>query len=462
MSYDVIVLGGGPGGYVAAERAGQAGLKTLLIEQRALGGTCLNEGCIPSKVLLNSAKIYHYTTEYGRKFGVVCQGSHVDQPAVVARKEKVIHTLVSGVGAAMKASHVEVVNASGMIRGRGDEGIQVEADGKVYTGKNLIIATGSRAFVPPIPGVKEGLASGFVMTNREALALKELPRRLAVIGGGVIGVEFATFYSHLGCQVTLVEGMANLLPQLDRELGQNLAQILKKQGVEVLTSAMVQSVEQAPQGLTVHIDQKGKEKAVSGEKVLCAIGRRPCWDGLFAPDLTPETRGRSLRVDDDFQTSIPGVYAIGDVSAVIQLAHVAAAQGIACVDRLCGAASATDLNVVPSCIYSSPEIAVVGLTEAEAKEQGINAVSGKCTMFGNARTVIEDPGRCFMKLVADRDTGRLIGAQLMCQHASDIISQLSAALVNGLTVRQLLAVMRPHPSFEEAMTEALERLAEKL
>lgn len=274
--------------------------------------------------------------------------------------------------------------------------------------------------------------------------------------------EFATFYANLGCRVTLIEGMDRLLPTMDRELGQNLGQILKKQGVEVLTSAMVQSVEQAPQGLTVHIDQKGKEKAVTGEKVLCAIGRRPCWDGLFAPDLTPETRGRSLRVNEDFQTSIPGVYAIGDVSAVIQLAHVAAAQGIACVDRLCGAASATDLNVVPSCIYSSPEIAVVGLTEAEAKEQGINAVSGKCTMFGNARTVIEDPGRCFMKLVADRDTGRLIGAQLMCQHASDIISQLSAALVNGLTVRQLLAVMRPHPSFEEAMTEALERLAEKL
>jgi len=285
---------------------------------------------------------------------------------------------------------------------------------------------------------------------------------LVIMGGGVIGVEFATFYANLGCRVTLIEGMDRLLPTMDRELGQNLGQILKKQGVEVLTSAMVQSVEQAPQGLTVHIDQKGKEKAVTGEKVLCAIGRRPCWDGLFAPDLTPETRGRSLRVDEDFQTSIPGVYAIGDVSAVIQLAHVAAAQGIACVDRLCGAASATDLNVVPSCIYSSPEIAVVGLTEAEAKEQGINAVSGKCTMFGNARTVIEDPGRCFMKLVADRDTGRLIGAQLMCQHASDIISQLSAALVNGLTVCQLLAVMRPHPSFEEAMTEALERLAEKL
>ena len=462
MSYDVIVLGGGPGGYVAAERAGQAGLKTLLIEQRALGGTCLNEGCIPSKVLLNSAKIYHYTTEYGRKFGVVCQGSHVDQPAVVARKEKVIHTLVSGVGAAMKASHVEVVNASGMIRGRDDEGIQVEADGKVYTGKNLIIATGSRAFVPPIPGVKEGLASGFVMTNREALALKELPRRLAVIGGGVIGVEFATLYSHLGCQVTLVEGMANLLPQLDRELGQNLAQILKKQGVEVLTSAMVQSVEQAAGGLCVHLEQKGKELTVTGEKVLCAIGRRAYFDGLFAAGLTPALNGKRLLVDESYQTSIPGVYAIGDASAAVQLAHVAAAQGTDCVERMCGGKGSIDLNVIPSCIYSAPEIAAVGLAEAEAREQGIPAVSGKCTLFSNARTIIEDPGRCFMKLVARTDTHELIGAQLMCQHASDMISQLSTAMVNRLTVEQLLTVMRPHPSFEEALGEAVENLASKL
>ena len=400
--YQLIVIGAGPGGYTAALEAAKLGLHTAVVERREVGGTCLNRGCIPTKTLLHASQVYRDAVD-GAPAGVHAGDITFDLAEMFAYKRGVSEKLRGGIHALLKGARVDLLEGS-----------------------------------------------------------DTLYESLVIMGGGVIGVEFATFYANLGCRVTLIEGMDRLLPTMDRELGQNLGQLLKKQGVEVLTSAMVQSVEQAPQGLTVHIDQKGKEKAVSGEKVLCAIGRRPCWDGLFAPDLTPETRGRSLRVDEDFQTSIPGVYAIGDVSAVIQLAHVAAAQGIACVDRLCGAASATDLNVVPSCIYSSPEIAVVGLTEAEAKEQGINAVSGKCTMFGNARTVIEDPGRCFMKLVADRDTGRLIGAQLMCQHASDIISQLSAALVNGLTVRQLLAVMRPHPSFEEAMTEALERLAEKL
>ena len=301
------------------------------------------------------------------------------------------------------------------------------------------------------------------MTSDELLEGTDTPyQSIVIIGGGVIGVEFATFYSHLGCQVTLVEGMANLLPQLDRELGQNLAQILKKQGVEVLTSAMVQSVEQAADGLCVHLEQKGKELTVTGEKVLCAIGRRAYFDGLFAAGLTPALNGKRLLVDESYQTSIPRVYAIGDASAAVQLAHVAAAQGTDCVERMCGGRGSIDLNVIPSCIYSAPEIAVVGLTEAEAREQGIPAVSGKCTLFSNARTIIEDPGRCFMKLVARTDTHELIGAQLMCQHASDMISQLSTAMVNRLTVEQLLTVMRPHPSFEEALGEAVENLASKL
>lgn len=301
------------------------------------------------------------------------------------------------------------------------------------------------------------------MTSDELLEGTDAPyASLVIIGGGVIGVEFATFYANLGVPVTLVEGMANLLPQMDRELGQNLAQILKKKGVEVLTSAMVQSLEAAEGGLCVHLKQKDKELTVTGEKVLCAIGRRAYFDGLFAPELQPALNGKRLLVDENYQTSIPGVYAIGDASSAVQLAHVAAAQGTDCVERMCGGAGKTDLSVIPSCIYSSPEIAAVGLTEAEAKEQGIAAVAGKCTLFSNARTIIEDPGRCFMKLVARTDTHEVIGAQLMCQHASDMISQISTAMVNHLTVEQLLSVMRPHPSFEEALSEAVEALAAKL
>ena len=225
---------------------------------------------------------------------------------------------------------------------------------------------------------------------------------------------------------------------------------------------MVQSLEETENGLAVHVVQKGTEKTVTGEKVLCAIGRRAYWDGVFADGLTPEVRGKSLQVDENFQTSIPGVYAIGDASSVVQLAHVAAAQGTACVERMCGVQDHVDLNVIPSCIYSAPEIAVVGITEAEAKEQGIPAVVGKCAMFGNARTVIEDPGRCFMKIVAHAETHEILGASLMCQHASDMISQISAAMVNRQTAEDLRRVMRPHPSFEEAMTEALDALAAKL
>ena len=456
--YQLLVIGAGPGGYTAALRAAKLGLHTAIVERREVGGTCLNRGCIPTKTLLHASQVYHDAAN-GASVGVHGALSY-DMGEMFAFKRSVSEKLRGGILSLLKSAKVDVLEGTAQITAPGQVSV-TGADGTrtAYTAERILAATGSVNVRPPIPG----LDLPGVMTSDELLEGTDTPyASIVIIGGGVIGVEFATFYSHLGCRVTLVEGMANLLPQLDRELGQNLAQILKKQGVEVLTSAMVRSLEQTGEGLCVYLEQKGKELTVTGEKVLCAIGRRAYFDGLFAPDLNPVLNGKRLLVDEDFRTSIPGVYAIGDVSAVIQLAHVAAAQGIACVNRMCGRQSATDLNVVPSCIYSSPEIAVVGLTEAEAKEQGINAVSGKCTMFGNARTVIEDPGRCFMKLVADRDTGRLIGAQLMCQHASDIISQLSAALVNGLTVGQLLSVMRPHPSFEEAMTEALERLAEKL
>ena len=457
--YQLIVIGAGPGGYTAALQAAKRGLHTAVVERREVGGTCLNRGCIPTKTLLHASQVYRDAVD-GAAMGVHAANATFDMGEIFAYKRGVSEKLRGGIHGLLKSAKVDLIEGVGRIAAPGQVDVTA-ADGTVnrHTTERILIATGSVNVRPPIPG----LALPGVMTSDELLeGCDRLYDSLVIIGGGVIGVEFATFYRNLGCAVTLVEGMDRLLPNMDRELGQNLQQIMKKQGVEVLTNAMVQSLEETENGLAVHVVQKGAEKTVTGEKVLCAIGRRAYWDGVFADGLTPEVRGKSLQVDENFQTSIPGVYAIGDASSVVQLAHVAAAQGTACVERMCGVQDHVDLNVIPSCIYSAPEIAVVGITEAEAKEQGIPAVVGKCAMFGNARTVIEDPGRCFMKIVAHAETHEILGASLMCQHASDMISQISAAMVNRQTAEDLRRVMRPHPSFEEAMTEALDALAAKL
>lgn len=459
MDYQLIVIGAGPGGYTAALRAAALGLHTAVVECREVGGTCLNRGCIPTKTLLHASQVYRDAVD-GASMGVHAANATFDMGEIFAYKRGVSEKLRNGIHGLLKSAKVDLIEGVGRIAAPGQVDVTA-ADGAVsrYTAERILIATGSVNVRPPIPG----LDLPGVMTSDELLeGCDRLYDSLVIIGGGVIGVEFATFYRNLGCAVTLVEGMDRLLPNMDRELGQNLQQIMKKQGVEVLTNAMVQSLEQTESGLAVHVLQKGAEKTVTGEKVLCAIGRRAYWDGVFAEGMNPETRGKSLKVDENFQTSIPGVYAIGDASSVVQLAHVAAAQGTACVERMCGVADHVDLNVIPSCIYSTPEIAVVGITETEAKERGVPAVVGKCTMFGNARTVIEDPGRCFMKIVAHAETHEILGASLMCQHASDMISQISAAMVNHQTAEELRRVMRPHPSFEEAMTEALDALASKL
>ena len=457
--YQLIVIGAGPGGYTAALRAAKLGLHTAIVERREVGGTCLNRGCIPTKTLLHASQVYSDAAE-GARMGVHAGNISYDMGEIFAYKRSVSDKLRQGIHALLKGAKVDVVEGTAQITAPGEVTVTAPDGAAVqYTAERILAATGSVNVRPPIPG----LELPGVMTSDELLEGTDKPyESLVIIGGGVIGVEFATFYSNLGCRVTLVEGMANLLPMMDRELGQNLAQILKKKGVEVLTSAMVQSLEPAEGGMCVHLRQMDKDVAVTGEKVLCAIGRRAYFDGLFAPEMMPALNGKRLLVDENYQTSIPGVYAIGDASSAVQLAHVAAAQGTDCVERMCGSKGTTDLRVIPSCIYSAPEIAVVGLTEAEAKEQGIPAVSGKCTLFSNARTIIEDPGRCFMKLVGRTDTREVIGAQLMCQHASDMISQISTAMVNHLTAEQLLSVMRPHPSFEEAMAEAVENLISKL
>ena len=457
----VIVIGGGPGGYVAAIRAAQLGAEVTVVEKQYLGGTCLNVGCIPTKCLLHSAELVEQIKTQGKDIGVEVEGVKVNFPQVIAHKNAISKQLTSGVAGLLKMNKVKKVD--GTAKFTGEKQLEVtKADGskETMTADAIIVATGSVNAQPPIPGLKE---NPNCIDSTGALSLEKLPQTMVVIGGGVIGLELACAYAAFGTKITVVEAMDHMLPMLDGDLTKIGVAHMKKMGMDFHLECPVQSVESSPVGAKVVCkDKSGKTVSFEAEKVLVAIGRKANTAGLdLAAGKIDNDKGRIL-VNDKMETNVPGVYAIGDVSAAVQLAHVAAAQGTDCVERMCGGKGSMDLNVIPSCIYSAPEIAVVGLTEAEAKEQGIPAVSGKCTLFSNARTIIEDPGRCFMKLVARSDTREIIGAQLMCQHASDMISQLSTAMVNHLTARQLLSVMRPHPSFEEALSEAVENLTAKL
>ena len=456
--YQLLIIGAGPGGYVAALHAARRGLKTAVIENREVGGTCLNRGCIPTKTLLHSSEIIAGING-GEKFGVGAERVHFDMSAIFARKREVSAKLSGGIEGMFRAAKVDLLRGTGTVTGSGTVKFVGEEGEKVITAERILLATGSVPARPPIPG----LDLPGVLTSDELLeGCDHLYDSLVIIGGGVIGVEFATFYADLGCKVTIIEGLDRLLPNMDRELGQNLSMILKKHGVDVYTNSLVANVEQDGDALKVNFTNKDKALSVSGEAVLCAIGRRPYTEGLFADGVGVEMNGRSIRVDENYETSLPGVYAIGDVSSKIQLAHVASAQGTDCVERMFGGKGMTDLSAVPSCIYCVPEIACVGITADEAKAAGREVVSGKYVMFSNGKTVIRDGDRAFMKVVADKATHVIVGAQFMCEHATDMISEMATAIVNGLTVEQMLKVLRPHPTFEEGVHDALEDVLAKL
>ena len=458
FDFDLLVIGAGPGGQTAALRAAKLGKRVAVAEAREPGGTCVNRGCVSTKTLLHSSELYRSALE-GAAVGVHAEGLRADLGEIFQNKLRVAQTLSAGVESMFRSARIPLLRGRAKIlephrvRVTGAEG-EIEV-----TAEAILIATGAEPIRLPLPGMDLPK----VLTSEELLRDPDhLYRSLVIIGGGVIGIEFACFFSDLGCDVTVLEGLDRLLPMLDRELGQNLALILKKKNVRVCTGALVERAEQTEGGVRVHFTVKGKPDFAEGEAVLCAVGRRAAWEGLFAEGLTPELDGRILKVNERYETSIPGVYAIGDVASNTQLAHVASAQGQAFAELFCGQESRVDMRVVPSCVYCRPEIAVVGLTDAEAKAAGIPVKTGKCVLGGNARTLIEDPGRSFMKVLAHAETGKILGAQLMCLNAPDMISQISQAIANGMTPRQLLLAMRPHPSFEEALTDALEDLAAKL
>ena len=451
--YGLLVIGAGPGGYEAALRAAKLGIRTAVIENRDVGGTCLNRGCIPTKSLLHAAEIAT-GLEKGGEWGIAAGNLSVDFAAVHRKKTEVTEKLRAGVEGLLKQKKVDILRGTGTILAPG----RAAVDGVEYGADHILIATGSVPARPPIPGLEHAVTSDDVLAPQERVY-----RSLVIIGGGVIGVELACVYQAMGCQVTIVEAMDRILPNMDREICQNMTMIFKRRGVAVHTGCMVSSVEKDPDGgLVVRYTCKDQPGEARGEAVLCAIGRRPNTEGLFGEGFSVDMERGRILVDGQFQTSMSGVYAIGDVSSKVQLAHVAAAQGIACVERLAGREPLTDVNCVPSCIYTSPEIASIGITADEAKAAGRAVKVGKALMSANGKTVIAAGERGFIKIVADASTGVVLGAQLMCERATDMLSELTAAVVNGLTAQQLARVMRPHPTFEEAVSAAVEDLLEKL
>ena len=452
--YQLIVIGAGPGGYEAAIRAAQLGLTTALIERREVGGTCLNRGCIPTKAMLHSAQLYREAANF-ELFGLHTENTSFDWAKVHQRKNDVVVKLRTGIEQLIKANKIDFFNNFASILGKND--VQLD-QGEVIRGENILIATGSVPARPPIPG----LDLPNVVTGDELLddphftQTDSLAKEILIIGGGVIGVEFASVFSSFGCHVTIVEAMERILPTMDREISQSLNMVLKKRGVSIHTGAMVEKLEQDENGLVCHFTEKGKAQAVPAQQVLVAIGRRPNTQGLFAEGFEVACERGRIVTDENFRTSVDSIYAIGDVTSKIQLAHMASAQGICAVHTIAGQKPPIDLRYVPGCIYTDPEIASVGITEDEAKQQGIPVKKGKFLMTGNGRSLIDEQERGFIKVLAHQETDVILGAQLMCSRATDIVAELATAIVNGLTCAQLAGVIRPHPTFCEGVTEAVE------
>ena len=452
--YQLIVIGAGPGGYEAAIRAAQLGLTTALIERRDVGGTCLNRGCIPTKAMLHSAQLYREAANF-ELFGLHTENTSFDWAKVHQRKNDVVVKLRTGIEQLIKANKIDFFNNSASILGKND--VQLD-QGEVIRGENILIATGSVPARPPIPGLDlpNVVTSDELLDDPHFTQADSLAKEILIIGGGVIGVEFAIVFSSFGCHVTIVEAMERILPTMDREISQSLNMVLKKRGVSIHTGAMVEKLEQDENGLVCHFTEKGKAQAVPAQQVLVAIGRRPNTQGLFAEGFEVACERGRIVTDENFRTSVDSIYAIGDVTSKIQLAHMASAQGICAVHTIAGQKPPIDLRYVPGCIYTDPEIASVGITEDEAKQQGIPVKKGKFLMTGNGRSLIDEQERGFIKVLAHQETDVILGAQLMCSRATDIVAELATAIVNGLTCAQLAGVIRPHPTFCEGVTEAVE------
>lgn len=444
MMSDLIIIGAGPGGYEMAAHAAHRGLSVLLVEKDKLGGTCLNRGCIPTKALCRQAELLNFLRE-APAFGVTTGEVKVDYAVAVARKNQVVDNLRDGVSLLLKNDLITIVHGEATIVDKH----HVAVDGTVHEGRNIVIATGSAPKMLPIPG------ASWAITSDELLEMDKLPSTLCVVGGGVIGMEFAAIFAAYGVEVSVVEYCKEILPPFDKEVAKRLRTVLSRRGINFYTQAAVTSILTDDDGLEVCFEQKGKPKSVMADKVLMAVGRQPVLPaGVSELGLTVE-RG-AIVVDDHMMTSVEGVYAIGDVNARTMLAHAATAQGRVALAHILGEPSSIDLGVVPGAVFTQPEMAMVGLTEEQCEQQGLD-VSVRKTFFrsnGKAMAMGETDG--LVKMIVDNATRRVLGCHICGPHAADLIQEVALAMSAHLTVEHIASTIHGHPTLGEVLAAACE------
>ncbi len=446
---DLAIIGGGPAGYVAAERAAARGLDIILFEKKDLGGVCLNEGCIPTKTLLYSAKVYDYA-KHGDKYGVYAPDATFDFGKIVARKNKTVRKLVAGINATMKAHNVRVVKGEAHIKGRTEEAIEIHCNDETYQAKNLLLCTGSEAFIPPIPGVEE--AGERIVTNREILAMKEQPSSLVIIGGGVIGMEFASLYNSLGSEVTVIEMLPEILGGLDPEISAMLRDIYTKRGIRFHLSCKVTEIKDNE---VIFVDSEGAQASVTGEKILMSVGRRAVTTGFGLETLGVETERGAVRVDAKMRTNVPNVYAAGDITGFSMLAHTASREGEVVVNNLTGLEDEMRYHAIPGIVYTNPEVATVGLTEEQAQNKGIEYIVAKLPMTYSGRFVAENEGATGLCKVLFSPQRKILGVHMLGNPCSEMIHGACMAIEQGMTIEALQKVVFPHPTVSEIFKETL-------
>ena len=452
--YDLIIIGGGPAGYNAAERAAHGGLKVLLAEKKALGGVCLNEGCIPTKTLLHSAKIYDYA-KHGEDYGVKFVGAEINHAFVIERKERVVKTLVSGVASKLKKAGVEVITGAASIKNKDSAGFNVEISGVLYSGRYLLICAGSEAAVPPVPGLKEGLESGVCVTSREILDLKDAPERLVVIGGGVIGLEFASYFNSVGAKVTVIEMLDKIGGMIDGEIAGILYKNYVKQGVDFKLGARVTAIK----GNVVEYELKSADEhssslhTITADKILIAIGRRAASENLGLENINILTERGAIVTDEYGRTNVANVYAAGDINGKSMLAHTAYREGEVCVNNILGRKDKINYKAIPGVIYTNPEVAGVGETAESVKQQNIKASVHSFTLKYSGRYVAEnEKGDGILKIIAD-ENNIIIGLHIIGSYASEIIYGAAMMLETKMRVDDVQKFVFPHPTVCEVIRE---------